>query len=236
MSRAQRPDTTAATNDGSCEARETTLIYILAVLVLSLVFLCLVLSLCAFQKTRHQRRLRRRHRMCRRHCDRCRCKCSTADHRRRSWGPRRYCGHEDVSQTSLLAHQGSSSSSDPASPFHPRFNSPASSGSSSTLRTVEGCELTCPVLHSTMMSRRSQSRHLTAGAVLERVRGSETQSDQSCPSVPSLEWDNFQTPLSSSEELLFPDFDWVPRQDAEGQDNSSARSCAPVVDKLEHWV
>ncbi|KAM7288060.1 hypothetical protein ISCGN_031749 [Ixodes scapularis] len=225
----QNPNAAAATEDVFCEAREATLSYLIAVLVLLLVFLCFVLGFCAYQTRQGARRQRKRRRKtCRRHRACHYCKSEEGRYSRSSACLR--LGGEDGSPVSLLVRRGSTSSAGWASPFHPRFNSPASSSSSSLQPSVLGTELSHPEPTTDRAKSAGRNRRVT----LATVHGPEA-SDQS--RVSSLEWDNFQTSVATSKERLIPDLCSTARQDTEGHGGSS-ESCTTVVllDTREHWL
>ncbi|KAG0445699.1 hypothetical protein HPB47_018860 [Ixodes persulcatus] len=168
----QNPNAAAATEDMFCEAREATLSYLIAVLVLLLVFLCFVLGFCAYQTRQGARRQRKRRRKtCRRHHACHYCKSEEGRNSRSSACLR--LGGEDGSPVSLLVRRGSTSSAGWASPFHPRFNSPASSSSSSLQPSVLGTELLHPEPATRAISSMAGRPLKTVNRIIQAYRDDE---------------------------------------------------------------
>ncbi|XP_064479504.1 uncharacterized protein LOC135392712 [Ornithodoros turicata] len=179
-----------------------TLITIIVILTFALLFLlvcfCCLLAYLGYRKLLAS--TRRRHHSC--------CVClHYSCHRSVESGE--HCRNGDLSTQPALATTSSplsvvarcgSQTLDPASPFHPRFNSPASSMSSPTYRTGHDAD------------RSTSEMEHTAPTLFQDTTGSSQirtlRSNGSCSMIdtifdpPSMEWDNFEASPEAARDAM----------------------------------
>ncbi|XP_077499639.1 uncharacterized protein LOC144110525 [Amblyomma americanum] len=193
---------------GACPLGEGVLACIVAALVVVIVFLAaLAFTVLLLACSSSQPRARRRH-----------------HRKRRRWTRREEEGAFRGTACSARAEHGSSGRASPdGSPYHPRYNSPATSTCCEDFRM--------PILHSTTCTQfhTAASCHLMSGdrqVAAGTTRPPSGDASATSGETDSLEWDNFQPPLVATRTV----------SPADEEESLSAASQLEQPAQGRHWL